>query len=48
MNQYENIEKVLELNSDEISLLTELLDNYSYSSVSERRLVEDLLFKLKD
>jgi hypothetical protein len=48
MNDYENVEKVIELNSDEISLLTELLKEYSYSSIPERHLVEDFLFKLQD
>lgn len=48
MNEYENIEKVVELNSDELTLLTELLNDYSYSSVAERHLVEDLQYKLVD
>jgi hypothetical protein len=43
---YEDTVLTLELNSDEISLLNDLLSNYDYSSVAERQLVEALLDKL--
>lgn len=45
---YDETVKVIELNSDEVSLLIELLKEYSYSSIAEMHLVEGLEDKLSD
>lgn len=43
---YEDSIKNIDLNSDELELLIELLENYYYSSVSEDLLVRGLIDKL--
>jgi hypothetical protein len=45
---YEDTVLTLELSFDELSLLNDLLNNYDYSSVAERQLVESLLYKLSE
>lgn len=45
---YEDEVKNIGLNCDELSLILSLLEDYSYSSIAERLLVESLIDKLNE